>query len=95
MKKMMICCLTVLCVFGLFGCGSKDEATTFESALLKEGSLIVGTSPDYPPFETLDANGELIGFDIDMMKELIDIINKQQKTNLTLEFKQVCPFYAG
>lgn len=89
MKKVMTLCLAVLCVFGLCACGSKDEAATFEEALLKEGSLIVGTSPDYPPFETLDANGELIGFDIEMMKELIEIINKQQNTNLTVEFKQM------
>lgn len=89
MKKVFSLCLVVLCAMSLFGCGKNEEASTFEEALLKEGTLIVGTSPDYPPFETLDAQGNLIGFDIDMMNGLIEVINKQQNTNLTIGFKQM------
>lgn len=89
MKKMIALCLMACCLVSLCACGNKKEAATFEDALLKEGTIIVGTSPDYPPFETLDTNGNLIGFDIDMMNELMDIINAQQGTNLKVEFKSL------
>ena len=90
MKKILSVLLVIMCVFGLAACGgNKADATTFEDALLKDGVILVGTSPDYPPFETLDANGNLMGFDIDMMNTLINYINAQQGTNLTVEWKQM------
>lgn len=90
MKKLVKLLCSVLCLFTLCACGnSEQEETTFANSLLKEGAIIVGTSPDYPPFETLDAKGELIGFDIDMMNGLIDYINEQQGTELKVEFKQM------
>lgn len=42
-----------------------------ESALdvvKKRGSLIAGVKADYPPFGYTDQNGELVGFDVDVMK---------------------------
>ena len=33
----------------------------------KAKGLNVGTSPDYPPFESLDKDNKMIGFDIDLM----------------------------
>jgi hypothetical protein len=32
-------------------------------------TIVVGTSPDYPPFENLK-NGKIVGFDIDLVKEI-------------------------
>ena len=32
----------------------------------KDGVLTVATSPDFPPYESIDANGEYVGFDIDI-----------------------------
>lgn len=32
--------------------------------------LRVGTSPDYPPFEYIDQNGSIVGFDIDLVNML-------------------------
>ena len=89
MKKLVSVLLVIMCLFSLAACGGNKEAETFEDALLKEGTIIVGTSPDYPPFETLDSNGNLIGFDIDMMNGLVAYINAQQGTNLVVEFKQM------
>lgn len=34
----------------------------------KSGVLTVGTSPDYPPFESIDDAGNMVGFDIDLIK---------------------------
>jgi len=40
--------------------------------------LIVGTSPDYPPYEFVDmATGQIIGFDIDVVTEVAARLNKK------------------
>lgn len=41
--------------------GAKNENDSGEKEVLK-----MGTSADFPPFETRDTDGELIGFDIDL-----------------------------
>jgi polar amino acid transport system substrate-binding protein len=41
----------------------------FQAQLLKKGSLVIGTSPDYPPYESLE-NGKLVGFDIELFEEV-------------------------
>lgn len=34
----------------------------------ERGYLTVGTSPDYPPFESIDDTGKIVGFDIDLIE---------------------------
>ncbi len=34
------------------------------------GTLIVGTSADYPPYESVDAAGAFVGFDMDLIREV-------------------------
>jgi len=34
------------------------------------GTIKVGTSADYPPFEYVDGNGNKVGFDVELMEEL-------------------------
>lgn len=66
---------------GLVGCGGNDKE--------KEATqLLVGISPDYAPYESLNTDGKMEGFDIDMTKELVDIMNKNGG-NYTYEFKQL------
>jgi ABC-type amino acid transport substrate-binding protein len=43
-------------------------------------TIIVGTSPDYPPFENLK-NGKIVGFDIDLVKEI------EKRTGYKMEFQ--------
>lgn len=66
----------MVAALGLFGCssnGGSDEPAADEGAeeatltLVEEGKLIVGTSPDFPPFENME-NGEYVGFDIELAK---------------------------
>ena len=49
---------------------------------------MIGISPDYAPYESLNTDGEMEGFDIDMTKELINIMN-ENGGNYTYEFKQM------
>ena len=36
-----------------------------------ENKIIVGTSADFPPFEYVDDNQNIIGFDIDLIKSIL------------------------
>ena len=65
-----------------------DDATTDEPAatddlgLIKEGTLTVAVSPDFPPFENLDGD-EYVGFDVDLMKAVAE------QMGLEVEFKNL------
>lgn len=54
---------------GLAGCGGREYASTLDK-VRAEGVLVVGTEPEFPPFESWNAEHELIGFDIDLAKEI-------------------------
>jgi polar amino acid transport system substrate-binding protein len=64
MKKniFMIILIAVILVFSiaLSGCTEVDE-----------NKIIVGTSADFPPFEYVDENQNIIGFDIDLIKSIL------------------------
>lgn len=81
MKKLGKILVFVLCislVLGIVaGCGQteqqgQDKANDGEQP--KEGNKewvwVVGTSPDYPPFEFVDDEGEFAGFDMDFIREV-------------------------
>lgn len=87
----------------LFGCSSnssssdtkkddssaKTEATASGYTLVKDGTLIMGTSPDYPPFENLE-NGEAVGFDVDLCKAIADELGLKFEVK-SLQFDGIIP----
>jgi len=93
MKKFIAIVISLMLVLSLAGCGSGSKSASSDSplagALLTDGKIIIATSPDYPPFEYLDSNGTLQGFEIDMIAQLVDEFNKQNGTDLEIEFKQM------
>lgn len=80
-------------VISLAACGSSGNANsdsgTFTSELLTTDKIIIATSPDYPPFESLDTSNNLIGFDIEMAQGVIDVLNAQNSTSYVIEWKQM------
>jgi polar amino acid transport system substrate-binding protein len=53
----------------LAGCGGSTAANHLEA--IKQAEVMkVGTSADYPPFESVDASGNKVGFDIELMTEI-------------------------
>lgn len=38
--------------------------------IIKSGKIVVGTIPDYVPFQMIHKNGELFGYNIDIMKDM-------------------------
>jgi len=58
----------------LTACGGGTSSNHLD-AIKKAGVIKVGTSADYPPFESVDANGNKVGFDIDLMTEIAKRLN--------------------
>ena len=56
--------LAVLLIPSASAFGSDGD---FRSQLQKKDTLVIGTSPDYPPYESLE-NGKLVGFDIELFE---------------------------
>jgi polar amino acid transport system substrate-binding protein len=62
----MIVAITMITVaLILSGCVTEEEVQ----------KIIVGTSADFPPFEYTDANGTIIGFDIEMVTTILENLN--------------------
>ena len=81
-KKVLAVALAGTMMIGFTACSSNNENenndsgdnTPTEQNSLEEiksrGKLIMGTNPDYPPFEFKDKNQEIVGSDIEIAKEL-------------------------
>jgi polar amino acid transport system substrate-binding protein len=70
MKRASIVVLSILVIASLLvACGPKAPANKLE-AVKQAGKLVVGTSADYPPFESVDENGKMDGFDIAVINEI-------------------------
>lgn len=90
-KKLMIAISVVFMGIMLGACGNSEEAVGDGSdklAQIKEaGELVIGTSPDYPPFEfyILDENGDrqIVGSDIQLAKAIAEEIGVELKITAT------------
>lgn len=67
--KLTALVLALMMVLGvLSGCGSSDNGESGEdSADDTKTTLVVATSPDFPPFESLEG-GEVVGIEVDILK---------------------------
>jgi polar amino acid transport system substrate-binding protein len=69
MKKTIVVLLALSLMLGLAACGGQPKAANHLEAIKGAGTIKVGTSADYPPFESVDESGKYTGFDIDLMNE--------------------------
>jgi arginine/lysine/histidine transporter system substrate-binding protein len=65
MKKLLTVVGLLLVAAALFATGDAEVGNV----------LRAGTSPDYPPFESLDESGNLVGFDIELMEQIAEIMD--------------------
>ena len=65
MKKLLALLLAFSMIFALAACGGGSEAATWEDELGTKGVLRVGMAADYPPYESYDAQGNVVGLDAD------------------------------
>lgn len=68
-RKTIYTLLMITLIISMAACGPKTPATHLE-AIKQAGVIKVGTSADYPPFESVDAAGNKVGFDIELMTEI-------------------------
>ena len=81
LKKVFALCFVLILVVGcLSACGSK--ALTVAN-VQKAGKLVIGTSPDFPPFESLNTNGKVEGIEIEILELICD------ELGVELEIKQM------
>ena len=66
MKKMISIVLAIALMAICFA-GCSDAGMTVAD-IQKAGKLTIATSPDFPPFESLDDNGEVTGIEIEIME---------------------------
>jgi len=50
-------------------CKARDDRSTLDK-VLERGTLILGTEPEFAPFETRNEKGEFVGFDMDLARML-------------------------
>lgn len=65
--------------------GSASAST--EMKLVKEGKLLIATSPDFPPFENLE-NGEMVGLDIEIGKVVAEKLGLEPEF-VSLQFDSI------
>lgn len=67
MKKLLSIILSLTLLLTLVACGSKGASL---KKIQKAGKLVIATSPDFPPFESLDGSGKVAGIEIDILEEV-------------------------
>lgn len=75
MKKLWKGLLVVALAVVVAGCGGNSDNANFGDSLIEKNTITVGISPDYPPYESINTKKEMVGFDIDMMNELMKYVN--------------------
>src|SRR5690606_10243558 len=81
MKKLLFVLSSILLVTFLAACGTSDENSSgSEKGIDSKKVLTMGTSADFPPFETIDEKtGEYIGFDIDLANAIAEELGYELK----------------
>lgn len=79
MKKFIAAAMAaMLALTALSGCGKKGKSL---EQIKKSGELVIATSPDFPPFESLNSDGSVEGIEIDVL----NLICKQLGVELKIE----------
>lgn len=85
MKKIAIVLLSLMFMVGC----SVSEPQSLVDELLYNDRIVAGVSPDYPPFQYLNNKGDVVGFEVDLLKEIVDVVNRNNNLNLEIEYRQM------
>lgn len=61
----------LLCCALLAGCGKKQTVSRLD-AIKAAGKIVVYTNPEFPPYEYLGANGQVVGAEIDLVNAIAE-----------------------
>ena len=81
MKKTLALTLAAAMTLSLAACGSKNTDTDTKTGSEKK-QLVVATSPDFPPFESLEG-GEVVGIEVDILNKIAE------KMGMELDIQQM------
>ena len=84
--KMAVLAITALIIISIIFFVSKSQKNA--NSVMND-ALIVGISPDYPPFEYTE-DGKIVGFDVDFIQELGEKIGKKVEIR-EMEFSSLIP----
>lgn len=62
-------------LFSIFLFLFPHKANENEIKTLKKGTLTIGTNATFKPFEYIDENGDIVGFDIDLIRKIAENMN--------------------
>lgn len=79
LKKIILFIVLTLSLFLLIGCNNSKSNLDSWDDLTQRGYFIVGLDDTFAPMGFRDNNGELVGFDIELAKEVADRIGLQVK----------------
>jgi ABC-type amino acid transport substrate-binding protein len=79
--KFLVVCLCLVFVGAMTACGSSTS---------EEKTYTVSTEPTYPPFDTTNDDGDIVGFDMDLMKAIAKDQGFKVKFQ-SLEFDSLIP----
>ena len=85
MKKIAALCLALV----LSLCSLTAFAATLED-VQKAGKLVIATSPDFPPFESLGEDGEVVGIEVDILKTICAELGVEMVIE-QMDFESVLP----
>lgn len=75
MKKLWKVLLVLVMAVSVVACGGKDSDKADSNKEVVE--ITVAVSPDYPPYESKDKDGNIVGFDADMVALFADYLSDE------------------
>ena len=85
MKLAALVLSLIVAVTAFVGCGKGNSL----EAVQKKGVLTVATSPDFPPFESLDGD-QIVGIEVDIMEKIAEALGVEIKFE-QMDFDSVLP----
>lgn len=90
LTKLTALALALVMVLGLLaGCGSSNADSSTDNSGGDTAKLVVATSPDFPPFESLKG-GEVVGIEVDILKLIAEKLDMELDIQ-QMDFDSVIP----
>ena len=89
MKKLLAAALALTMLLALAACGSGNSDTNTASGSAGKTTVTVATSPDFPPFESLDGS-EVVGIEVDILQAITEKLGMEMKLE-QMDFESVIP----
>lgn len=89
MKKLLAAVLALTMLLALAACGSGNSDTNTASGSAEKTTVTVATSPDFPPFESLDGS-EVVGIEVDILQAITGKLGLEMQLE-QMDFESVIP----